>query len=173
MNILEALKAERSKDQMDRIAIYIGNDPERFAELMEQLLRGDAKIQEWAAWAFSHCIDRYPELGLPYLEELMVLLRQDNHPAVPRAVLRYFQNLSFPEEMLGPLYEICFDWMCNPQKPSAIRVFSMSTLLRIVYQVPELKGELKLAIETHLPWGSAGFKNRGGKVLKALNKIKA
>jgi hypothetical protein len=47
----------------------------------------------------------------------------------------------------------------------------MDVIFNIVKKFPELKEELKLAIEEQMPFGSAGYKSHGGKVLKALNKI--
>jgi hypothetical protein len=47
----------------------------------------------------------------------------------------------------------------------------MTVLFNIVKKYPELKDELKMSIEDQLPYGSAGFKSRGRRILKSLEKI--
>ncbi|MFT6970886.1 MAG: hypothetical protein ACJAXX_001453 [Roseivirga sp.] len=47
----------------------------------------------------------------------------------------------------------------------------MTVLLYIARNVAELNNELKIIIERQMPSSSAGFKSRGNKTLKALEKI--
>ena len=47
----------------------------------------------------------------------------------------------------------------------------MTVLSNIACQFPELKDELIMTIEEHMPFGSAGFVSRGRKVLNRLNKL--
>ena len=46
----------------------------------------------------------------------------------------------------------------------------MTVLYNITLKIPELADELKIIIEDQMPYGSAGFKSRGKKILKGLQK---
>lgn len=47
----------------------------------------------------------------------------------------------------------------------------MTLALNIVEKIPELKDELRFIIEEQMPFGTAGFKNRGAKTIAALEKL--
>ena len=47
----------------------------------------------------------------------------------------------------------------------------MQVLYNVCQKEPDLANELKIVIEEFLPHGTAGFKSRGGKILKKLNKL--
>lgn len=44
----------------------------------------------------------------------------------------------------------------------------MTILHNLSKEHPDLKNELRVAIEEQMPYASAGFKSRGNKILKAL-----
>ena len=50
MNLREALLKEHSKKQMLKIVKYIGNDQQRFDELMKLFLESEYRITQRAAW---------------------------------------------------------------------------------------------------------------------------
>lgn len=66
---------------------------------------------------------------------------------------------------------ICFAYLESPAEALAIKVFSMTVLGNLAKLYPEIIPELKLLIEDQLPYQTAGFKSRGKKVLKVLEKI--
>jgi hypothetical protein len=89
--------------------------------------------------------------------------------SVKRNVLRILQTAPLPEDIHGRLMNICFAVLEKPKEQIAIRVFAMTVLARLAKIYPELKVELKAIIDhalTQKP--SPGFKNRAGKVLKAI-----
>ena len=79
--------------------------------------------------------------------------------------------MDIPDDLLGITADICFSFLNSCQEPVAIRAHSMTILYNIVKKYPELKEELKVSIEDQIPYGSAGIKNRGNKILKALEKL--
>jgi len=170
MDIKEALLAEHSKIQSQRIADYIGKDPVRFAELMTLFFGQEYRLTQRAAWVLSHCADRYPELIHPHLEEMIHNLRNNVHVAVRRNTLRVLQFIDIPEELLGEAVDICFMYLASHDEPVAVKVFGMTVLANICKEEPDLGNELRLLIEEQLPYGSAGFKSRGKKILAALPK---
>ena len=169
MNIKDALIQENSKENAERIAQHIGTDPDKFAELMTLFLDDGHHLTQRAAWPLSKCIDRHPELLSPYLERVILNLQTDGLPvAVKRNTVRILQEVAVPEALLGPLAEVCFQFLESGDEPIAVKVFSMTILFNITKKEPDLKNELRLLIEAQLPYGSAGFKARAKKILPHL-----
>ncbi|MEM6800596.1 MAG: hypothetical protein AAF696_04280 [Bacteroidota bacterium] len=168
----KALLKEHSKEQTLKIVAYIGQDEEKVAELMEIFFHGEYRLVQRSSWVISHLSDKYPHLLRPYLAEMVQNLDDPQHDAILRNTLRYFSQIHLPEELMGEVAEKCFTYLNSPEYPIAIRVFAMSTLYNISLKFPELQRELALVIEEHLPFGSAGFKSRGNKILKKINKKK-
>jgi hypothetical protein len=169
MNIQEALQAEHSKAQSDRIADYVGDDPVRFAELMESFLSEDKELSRRAGWALSHCADRRPALIEPHLEAMIRNLRKEVHVAVKRNTVRVLQYVEIPDELLGEAADICFGYLADHHETAAVKVFSMTVLANICRREPDLGNELRLLIEEQMPYASAGFRNRGRRILAGLN----
>lgn len=170
MNIKNELLTEHSKAQANKIADYIGNDPERFKKLIELLLNSEYRISQRAAMALSHSVDRYPALLTPHLERLVKNLRNNTHVAVVRNTVRLLQDVDIPNHLIGETVDICFKLMESSETPIAVKVFSMTVLANICDKEPDLKNELALIIEDQMPYGSAGFRNRGTKILKKIRK---
>lgn len=171
MNIREALLEEHSKKQTERIARYIGSDQKRFAQLIKLFLEGEYRVVQRAAWVMSYCAERHPELVMPYLEKLLDNLDNTKlHDAVKRNTLRIFEVIDIPEKLQGKLVDICFRTLSG-QDPVAMKAYSITILLNICREEPDLKNELRLVIEELMPYGSAAVKSRGRKALKELEKI--
>jgi len=68
----------------------------------------------------------------------------------------------------GLVVVICFDFFQSKKEPVAVKVFSMTVLANVAQDLKELRQELILRIEDQLPYGSAGFLSRAGRVLKQL-----
>ena len=170
MDLRTALLQEHSKAQAAKIAAYIGKDTQRFAQLMELFLHGEYRITQRAAWVVGQCALTHPTLIQPYLAVLISNLREPVHDAVKRNTVRILQHIPIPEALWGELTDICFGFLTDAKTAIAIKVFSMTILLHIAQQMPDLKHELKLVIEEQLPHGSSGFISRAQKVLKALEK---
>jgi len=172
MNIKEKIVAEHSKFQTILIANYIGQDKKRFETLLKLFLGNDYIISQRAAWIVSHCAEKNPNLVKPYLGKLIRnLKRKDLHNAVKRNTIRLFQYTEIPRSLLGDLTNLCFSYLTNVKESIAVKAFSMTVLVNISRREPELKTEIKLVIQGMLPYGSAGIRARGKKVLKALEKL--
>ena len=98
------------------------------------------------------------------------LLKPGIHDAVKRNIVRLLQFISIPRSLQGKVADICFNYLNNPKEAIAVRVFSMTVLANLSTENPELKNELIPLIEDQLPFGSAGFRSRGIKVLRKLRK---
>lgn len=171
MNIRATIEEEHSKKQVLKIANYVGNNKERFDELMQVYLSGDNLITQRGAWAITHCVDANPSLAIPYLCKMVEMLQPDAHDVIKRNTLRVLTLVVIPESLLGKLTNLCFSYLQSESEAVAVRIFSMTVLLKIVQKEPDLKRELQLVIESIIPHGSAGIRSRGRRTLASLQNL--
>ena len=172
MSLRDDILKEYSKAHTVRIAKEIGPDQESFDELIKLFLGKEYRVIQRAAWIVSHCADEHPWLIEKHIEPMLLNLQNPVGDPVKRNTLRVLRYVEIPEDLMGIAADLCFKFLLSGKEPVAIKVHAMDILFSIVKVFPELKEELKVAIEDQLPFGSAGFKNRGGKILKALEKLK-
>lgn len=171
MNIREALLEEHSKQQTIKIVNYIGSDSDRFAELLKLFLGNEYRVTQRASWAVSYCAEEHPQLVKPYLSKLVKNLEKPGlHDAVKRNTLKMLETIAVPRSLQGQVADLCFKFLLS-QEPVAMKAYSMTILLNICKEEPDLKNELRLIIEDTMMLGSAGLKARGKRVLKELEKI--
>lgn len=169
MDIREALLEVHSKAQAEKIAVYVGDDPTRFAQLMKLLLGPVYRISQRAAWPVSYCIERRPELVKPYFNVLIKQLeRDDSHPAVRRNVARLFQFVDVPKRYHGRLFHACYNLLDDPDQPVAVRVFSMTVAANLAKDSPELLAELKLVATKYPSLMTPGMGSRIRRVFGEL-----
>lgn len=172
MNILEELEQSYTNSNPNHIAEFIGNDPDRFAQLVAHFVHGKVRVTHHASHAINRCIHKHPHLIAPHLRNFTDLLATPINDTVKRNIVRTFQFIDLPEELLGDVFDNCAVLLNNPNEAVAIRAFSMTVLFNICRQYPELKEELKamllLAIENS---DKPGILNRGRKTLKALDQL--
>ena len=172
MDLKAAILQEHSKAQAIFIRDYIGDNQTLFDELMEHFFSNEYRVTQRAAWVMTHCTDKRPHLINPHLEKMANNLKDKKiHVAVKRNTVRLLQNVAIPEDLMGTVADCCFNFLADPKEAVAVRVFSMSILYELCKKEPDLVGELKLVIEEFMPHGTAGFKSRGKKVLKGLEKM--
>ena len=169
MDIRKQLLLEHSKENTMLVVDFIGSNPERFAILMDLFLNDTYRVTQRAAWVVGHAGKNQIALVQPYLEQMILHLKKPNlHDAIKRNIVRILQDIEIPESLWGEAADICFRFLASHEEPVAIKVFSMTVLHNITKKVPELREELAILIEDQMPYGSAGFKSRGKKILKAL-----
>ena len=171
MTLREELLREFSKKHTLYLTKQIGPNQEAFDELMKLFLGNEYRVTQRGAWVVSHCADEYPFLIKKHIKPIILNLQNDVNDSVKRNTVRALRDIEIPEDLHGITTEICFGLLNSGKEPVAIKIHAMVIFQNIVKIYPELKEELKLSIEEQLPYGSAGFKNRGNKVLKSLDKI--
>ncbi len=170
MNLREEILKEHSKRQAGKITRYVGSSKERFKELVNLFLAGPYRVTQRAAWPLSCCVEKHPELALSHLPKLVKHLEKPGmHVAVKRNTIRLLQHTEIPEKLHGKVADICFRYLTDNEETIAVRVFSMSVLGTIARKNPELKRELQIIIEDHLPFASAAYLSRARKVPKSLS----
>ena len=172
MDILALLQSGQSKENTTRIVDYIGRDEGRMAKLFRIFMAGPYRITQRASWPLGIVVEKYPDLLIPYYNEIIMMLQKPNeHDAVRRNILRMLQYQTIPEEFDGQLLDLSFRCLEDKQQPIAIRVFAMQLAYNISEKYPEIKPELKLIIEEMMPFASAGVKSRAKKIMAKLDKI--
>lgn len=161
MNIRDALLEVHSKAQAEKICDHVGDDPERFAELMKHMLGPVYRLSQRAAWPVSYCIQRHPELIRPYWGKLAGQLeRDDAHVAVRRNVARLLQFVDIPKRYQGRIFDACYNLVADISQPVAVRCFSTTVAANIAREDPELMNELRLAATAHPEKETAGMRAR-------------
>ena len=171
MNLRESLIRDNSKAMAEKLSAWIDTSSEKFAELMDLFLNDEPMITQRASWVLSHCADQHPELIVPWIGPMVENLHNDINDAVKRNTVRVLQFVEIPEDEMGELADVCFNFLASAREPIAVKVFSMTILFNLTRQIPELKNELLPLIEDQMPYGSAGFQSRGRKIIKALQKL--
>lgn len=125
-----------------------------------------------AAYALMVCTDEQPEIILPYLGKLMKNLQKPGiHDAIKRNTMRVLQDMDIPKKHHGVVAQAAFGLLNDKNEPIAVRVFAMTVIFNLSKLYPEFRQELRLIIESELDEAcSTAFRNRGGKILKAISK---
>jgi len=162
----DALLAEHSKRQTMKIVEYVGEDKERFAELMKLFLGPVYRLSQRAAWAVNCCAEHKPQLVKPYFKKLIEQLeRDDAHVAVRRNVARMLQFIDIPKRYEGRVFDACYNLLADPMQPVAVRCFSMTVAAKLAKNEPELLDELRLVATKYPQSSTAGFRSRSRRVL--------
>lgn len=172
MDLKKALLQEHSKAQTKKIVEFVGEHPGRFEKLVDVFLEGPFRVTQRAAWPLSYCVEHHPALIVPHLKRILDHLKKPGiHDAVKRNTIRLLQFTDIPKRFQAQVAHYCFQYLQDRKEPVAVRVFSMTVILQIAKNHPELKKELAMIIEDNLPYASAAFISRGRKVLHTIGKI--
>lgn len=173
MNIREQLLIEHSKENSAKIRDYIGTDEKRFRELLYLFLHDEYRVSQRSAMAVSACYDAQPELVSKFRVEIIEnLLHNDVSVAVKRNSIRILQFMEIPEAFQAPLFDYSLLMLYSEEEPVAIKAFSMGLASNLCEDFPELKEELKAAIELNMEQSDkAGIRSRGKNILKKLDDV--
>ena len=162
MDIRSEILKENSKAQSLKIADWIGNDKNRFGELLRLFLQDEHYVVQRAAWIVSIIAHTQPQLIEPHIEAIVNKMYEPGIPiAVKRNVVRILQLIPIPENMHGRVMNTCFKFLADPKETIAVRVFSMTVLANFTRRYPDIRPELKMVIDHVLEHGaSAAFKAR-------------
>ena len=169
MNLRNTILREHSKRQTVKIINYIGNNQQRFDELVKLFLGNEYRVTQRAAWPLSYCVQAHPNLIKKHLKKIILKMKNPVHAAVKRNTVRFLQDIDIPASLEGITADICFQMLNSNDEPIAVKVFSMTVIANICKSHPELRQELKLSIEEQLPYATTGFQNRANKILKKLS----
>lgn len=141
-------------------------------EVMDLAFTGTNQERTRGCWILHHVGDRAPELLKVFVPRMMDQLDHSTTDAEVRFILRYFATQQLPEneEYKGLLLDYSWKCMTDPKAAIAPRVYGMTIAYKMCEEHPELAPELAQTIENVIEYGSAGMKNRGGKIIQWLRK---
>lgn len=167
MDLHKEILKEHSKAQCDKVVKYVGNNPERFAELMKLFMSDEYRVIQRAGWPLSYCVEQYPELIKPWFKLIIERLQKPAvHNAVHRNIVRLLQYVTIPKRYHGEVMNSCFEFIASNDTEVAIKAFSLTILEHLSKEYPDIKPELKLIIEERWPYETAAFRSRAKKILK-------
>jgi len=170
MNLLESLKKSPSPTKYRQLIAYIGNDKQQFSDLISIYLSGPERMTQRASTLLVYFAKKHPELVIGELGIIVGhLQKSDVTVAIKRNTLRFLQEIRIPKRWQGKVTDLCFSFLTSHQEPIAVKVFAMTVLANLALENSELKNELIPIIEDQMPFGSAGFRNRGARILKRLS----
>lgn len=167
MDIRTEILKEHSKENSERIATWVGNNPERMRQLIDHFLHDEYRVVQRLSQVVGKIGDKNPELIQQYLDTLVHRMQEDGLPvAVKRNVVRVLQYVDIPEHLQGEVMNTCFDMLADPNETVAVRAFSMTVLDNMSKSYPEIRQELVAILEDQMEQGcSAGFRARAKKIL--------
>ncbi len=172
MVTLETQLVESSRALTDLIVNDVYAHQERFDEIMELVYRDAYPVSMRAAWVAFLAFEKNPQLINPHLQKINHRLPLFKVDGVKRSALKilYEQMHLLDEEDFGLLADTAFTWAQSPKQAIAVRAFSIDILVKTAERYPEIIPELQALLETILPDGSAGLKNKCQKLLKKLKR---
>ena len=173
-----------NKQDVERIVARILEHPELVKPLLEETYAHDVEDNFMASWVLDHLMRTKLNMILPILDDFldgMAHLKSESsiRPAAHICQLlaeAYFKNKNtvirnaMTSQHLEQISTICFDWLIQKHKV-ATHVFAMTSLFYLGEKFDWIRPELKSVLEQNFASGSAGFQNRGGKILDKLKKL--
>ncbi len=143
-------------------------DGHRIKKQFELLLGSRIPSSQRAATVLLHTFDTDPLLLLGFIPEAIAVLENPVHDSGPRTVFRSLEYITVPEEYLGQLIDLAFQYLNRPKTAIVIQVCSMGFISQYIPDYLELKGELEASIAAIYPRGSTGFRSRAKKIAERL-----
>lgn len=170
-----------SKTKITILVEELIEHPELVGALINEIHIEDKAGTFNASWVFDHLMRKKLVYLLPFIEEFTSRLDNLTSESCIRPIAHvcemlcesYFVNNdsvfinSMKKNHLEFMVNTCFDWLIGEHKMAA-KVFSMTSLLYLGQKFEWIHPELKMVLESTVPNGSAGYKNRGEKTLDKL-----
>ena len=168
MNYARQLLKEHSRSNTDEIAKAIGNNAIEFKKIIDIIYSEKAALPQRASWLLPIVNDRHPELLVPYLPLFIKTITKFEIDGISRNMIAVLASNKIPKNLQGKLVGLCFDLILSKKGMVAVKVHALQVVANIANEHPELKAELKAAIEDQLPKTTAAFHARAKHVLKAF-----
>lgn len=169
MDIREVLSGGdlRSIGHVDAVVAYVGNDPDRFSELMTGLTDARPVVRMRSADAIEKVTRRHPNL----LQEYQASLFQQLHIATQQEVrwhlAQLIPRLTWTEEEASDIVRVLTDWIAT-ETSAIVIVNALQAMFDLSAMHPRFRDELKVLLETQLETGSPAVKSRSKKLLQKL-----
>ena len=164
------LLADKSKENVLRIAEIARNDGQLLESIFVVIEEGKSPYDWRAAWVLDHLNQIEPSATPKHLNRMIRFLPTTSSDSLRRTFLKIIGTHPIPDENSGVLMDECFKLLKNPASAIAVRAWCMNILVDFAKEYPEICNELKPILEEISKTGSAGEKSKANKMLKTLDK---
>lgn len=163
---------DSSRAIADILTQDVGNDQERFTEMLQLTLCDEYPLSMRAARIVALCVENYPALINPHITPVINRLPGLRTEGVVRGMLKLFAENSpeLSEEQTGILIDLAFTWLEDSRKAIAIRYYCIEIILTQCATYPELKNELAIILKNLSNDPSPGISSRSKAVLREFRK---
>lgn len=160
---------DSSKNLAELTVNMVIEKPELIEPLLELSFSASEPWSQRASRVVSICCCRFPEMLKPHVSGIINHLRKLESDGPLRNFLKIFSEipLNLSNRNKSILLNLCFDYLAGNYS-IAVKAYSMDVLYHLSAEIPEIKNELGVLIETQMPEFSVGLKSRGKKILKKL-----
>ncbi|MBX7227301.1 MAG: hypothetical protein K1X55_14795 [Chitinophagales bacterium] len=167
MELREIVLAEHSKQQQLKIITLIGDNHERFLELMHLFLTDEYRVVQRVAWVMGALGEIHPEWFLNFIPDIIQKIKQPEHEAVKRNCLRILTFISISEEWQGELFDICFNIIGSFEELPAPKAYAIAIITKYIKVYPELAQELDILLQQILPHEGPAVKSKAKQFYKS------
>lgn len=155
-------------DSRDFLVHYLSRNPEELENIIRVIEEDEEKPAWRAAWVIDHLNQKNPRVVAPHLDSLSRILKQTKYNGARRSLLKILVINPTSVNHDGELVGLCFNWICSPAIPIAVRAYAMQFIHDMLPVYPELKNELKTSLETVIHDSSKGVRGKAKKILARL-----
>ena len=169
MDIREVLSGGdlRSVGHVDEVVAYVGNDPDRFSELMTGLTDDRPVVRMRSADAMEKVTRRHPKLLQAHQASLFQQLHIATQQEVRWHLAQLMPRLTWTEDEAAAIVHVLTDWI-DTETSNIVIVNALQTIFDLSAMHPRFRDELKVLLETQLETGSPAVKSRSKKLLQKL-----
>ena len=167
----DLIDAKHSANQMRKIVKYIGNDQNRFDELIKITLGNEERLSQRASWPVGYCIEAHPDLAKAHLKKIIKFLPVKAHPAIQRNLAKLLTFVEIPTTLESLLIENCFLILNSNDSPIANRAYAAYAIEKVCRKYPELYQEVISWLQAPSEVASPGMKAVMRNVLKRQDKM--
>lgn len=156
--------------EKDLFIAEVGHSEEKFATLLDLALFEKDPLAWRAAWILDGSDEKHPGLAFRFRSKIIRNLPPLESKGSLRSLLRLLCRYEIHEEDQGLLIDLCFGYMVSELYPVAVKVHAMQIIYKHALLYPELKQELITVIEDQVDNNTVGFKSRGMRIIRQLEK---
>jgi len=142
-----------------------------FTVLLELAIHEKDPLAWRACWVLDGSDELKPGLATAHISTIVNALPGLDSKGSLRSLLRLLCRHNIPEEEQGLLIDLCFSYLVSELYPVAVKAHAMQIIYLHVLIYPELKDELVAVIEDQITNNSVGFKSRGRRLIKQMEKL--
>lgn len=158
-----------SRTTKTMVVSYMLENPDKMDLLWDWLCYAKDPLKWRSAWIFEEACLMDCALLQKYTIPVCQLFPTLKHVPLRRMIGHLISEMKIPEKYDSAILDVALTWLQDPKMPAAVRVHCMTIVYNLSKKYPELQQELKEILHFGYDTGSAGFRNRAGKILKKIS----